>query len=62
MFTRLTDSQIQRISNAICIAAFNARSPAEVELDLIDRKDGRWSAEDRARRAELVRVIAAGEG
>lgn len=45
---------------AAYIAAFNARTPAEIELDLLEHKDGRWTDADRARAAELRRGVAAG--
>lgn len=42
------------------IAAFNARSPAEIALDLLEHQDGRWTDADRARRAELIASIHGG--
>ncbi|WP_368911609.1 hypothetical protein [Taklimakanibacter deserti] len=58
---RISEQQARHFTNAAYIAAFNARSPAEVALDLLDHQDGRWTREDRARRGELVRALASRE-
>lgn len=55
---RLTEQQARYYANEAYIAAFNARSAAEIELDLIERKD-RLSDADKARMADLRHVIAA---
>jgi hypothetical protein len=54
---RITESQARHYATQAYIAAFNSRSPAEIELDLLEHKDGRWSDRDRARMAELRRII-----
>lgn len=57
---RITEQQAQRLANQAFIAELCARTPAERELDLLDHQDSPWTSADKARRAHLMRVIAAG--
>ncbi len=57
---RIPEPQARFIANELYIAAFNARSPSEIALDLIEMKDTPWTAADRARRAELLAEVGRG--
>lgn len=59
---RISEAQARSLANQAYIAAFNARSPAEIELDLLEHQDGRWTDADRRRRDELARALSKSDG